>query len=259
MRPTHRLPDPAFGQEIADYWLNRGISLYLRAQMLVALDLAAQGTVQVRISAPPRRPIHAKIYKGDTAAPLGSRNFSHAGLRGQIAANVRFAAAAAPAWFAGPRPLAARIWDLGAAYPAAFCALLTALFPRRPWPIFYPTGGSGGWLPRSRLCGWSPRPSPRASWPRPRLCGSLPRRAPGPIRALWVRYRSAPGLARGGGRHPAPGPPAALVDLAGISSPPSLPGAPVPPPPGVARAARSLPAVESPFCRQGAEQSSRGV
>jgi len=133
VRPTHRLPNHAFDQEIADYWLNRGISLYLSAKMLVALDLVQQGTVQVRISAQPSRPIHAKIYQGDTAATLGSSNFSHAGLSGQIEANVRFTAADDPRRFAETARLAERIWDLGAEYTAGFIALLTALFHRVTW------------------------------------------------------------------------------------------------------------------------------
>lgn len=133
VRPTHRLPDHSFGQEIADYWLERGISLYLSAKMLVALDLVQQGTVQVRISAQASRPIHAKIYKGDTAATLGSSNFSHAGLGGQIEANVRFTVADDPTRFAETGRLAERIWELGAEYTADFMALLTALFHRVTW------------------------------------------------------------------------------------------------------------------------------
>jgi hypothetical protein len=133
VRPTHRLPGYSFADEIRDYWLERGIPLYLSAKMLAVLDLLQQGRVQVRISAQPTRPIHAKIYKGDRAATLGSSNFSHAGLGGQIEANARFTAADDPDRFAETGQLAERIWELATDYTPGFIALLTDLFHRVTW------------------------------------------------------------------------------------------------------------------------------
>ena len=59
VRPTYRLRDQPFDQIVVDYWLERGISLYQSAKLLVALELLRSGRITVRLSADPDRPIHA--------------------------------------------------------------------------------------------------------------------------------------------------------------------------------------------------------
>jgi hypothetical protein len=137
VRPTYRLRDQPFDQIVADYWLERGISLYQSAKLLVALELLRSGRITVRLSADPNRPIHAKIYRGDHAVTIGSSNFSHAGLDYQIEANVRFTDAATDIEshrFREGCQLAERIWELGQDYTAGFIDLLQRLLHSVTWP-----------------------------------------------------------------------------------------------------------------------------
>ena len=48
---------------IADYWLMRGISLYLSAKVLLAIEVLRAGNVAVRLSADAHRLIHAKGFE----------------------------------------------------------------------------------------------------------------------------------------------------------------------------------------------------
>ena len=73
--------------------MERGVSVLLSAQILAALEVLRSGKVDVRISADVRRPVHAKVYKGDGAVTLGSSNFSVAGMEQQVEANARFTSA----------------------------------------------------------------------------------------------------------------------------------------------------------------------
>jgi hypothetical protein len=78
-----------FSKEFETYWLERGISLYQSADLLLAIDLLQRKVIQVRLASD-SPPLHAKIYKGDRAITLGSSNFSWLGLEQQFEANVRF-------------------------------------------------------------------------------------------------------------------------------------------------------------------------
>jgi hypothetical protein len=88
-RQDFTLKNVQFSQQFESYWLDRGISLYKSAQLLLAIDLLQKHIIRVRI-ADDMVPLHAKIYKGDQAVTLGSSNFSQLGLMQQTEANVRF-------------------------------------------------------------------------------------------------------------------------------------------------------------------------
>jgi hypothetical protein len=121
----HRL-----SQEVVDYWLERGISLHLSAQVLSAIELVKLGIVAVRTAG--ERPIHAKVYVGDDAVVLGSSNFTTPGLERQVEANVRFTPADKNRW-REVRGLAEEIWKEGADFLVAFQSLLEQLLKCVTW------------------------------------------------------------------------------------------------------------------------------
>lgn len=76
----HSLPE-----EIREYWLAKGISILLNGPVLNLIEKIRYGKVSFFY----RSNLHAKVYKGDGAAMLGSSNFSEAGMKRQYEANVR--------------------------------------------------------------------------------------------------------------------------------------------------------------------------
>jgi len=91
-RENYKLGARPFSREVEHYWLQHGISLHLSAKLLLFIDHLKEGHIEVRYLSG-AAPMHAKIYVGDTAATLGSSNFSEMGLRLQLEANTRFDAA----------------------------------------------------------------------------------------------------------------------------------------------------------------------
>ena len=117
-------------QEVNDYWLERGISLHRSRQVIQALDVLSTGRIQVRRSGRDR--IHAKIYLGDTAATIGSSNFSTSGMRTQIEANVRFLATEKRR-FEEATALAESIWARGENFETELVKLLSDLLSVVSW------------------------------------------------------------------------------------------------------------------------------
>jgi superfamily II DNA or RNA helicase len=132
-RQAFRFSYQEFSQEVTDYWLERGISLYLSAEVVLAMELLSRGKVHVQIAGHPRRPIHAKIYKGDSAITLGSSNFSHAGLTWQLEANVRFTETKERTRFNEANQLAECLWSMGKEYTSDLLTLLQQLLRVVSW------------------------------------------------------------------------------------------------------------------------------
>lgn len=124
-RRSHNL-----SQEVIDYWLARGISLYHSAEVLSALELLKQEFVSVRTAGD--RPIHAKIYVGDAGVTIGSSNFTTSGLQRQIEANVRFTASDGQRW-SEARGLAERVWSEGVDFRDGLRDLLEQLLRHVTW------------------------------------------------------------------------------------------------------------------------------
>ncbi len=116
-------------QDIADFWLNKGFSLYQSQQLLQAISFLEQPNIQIRTSA--KRPIHAKIYCGDNAVILGSSNYSHAGMQTQIEGNIRLTAD--DPRFNEAIQLAEAIWETATDYLAPFKTLLNQLLQAVTW------------------------------------------------------------------------------------------------------------------------------
>lgn len=126
-----RLGDHALSEEIASYWLREGISIHLCGDVLSAIELLQGDRVKVRTSRD--RPVHAKIYKGESAVTIGSSNYSYAGLRGQIESNCRFSRADEEVRFKEAGELAEAIWTLGIDYKAELIRLLRRLLRSVTW------------------------------------------------------------------------------------------------------------------------------
>jgi hypothetical protein len=86
---TYASPHIVLSEQIKHYWLEQRISLYHSMKIILAIEWLKSGRLQARIGGE-QHPLHAKIYKGDTAITIGSSNFSHSGLIRQMEANVRF-------------------------------------------------------------------------------------------------------------------------------------------------------------------------
>lgn len=121
-----------FDQEIVDYWLERRISVLKCGRLIAAIELLKSQKIQVRISN--KKPIHAKIYRGDRAITIGSSNFSNSGLVSQIEANVRFENIEKESTrFHQAEVLSERIWELGKDYKDDLIALLEQLLSQVRW------------------------------------------------------------------------------------------------------------------------------
>lgn len=118
-------------QELADYWLERGISLHRSSQVIQAIEVLKTGRIEVRRSA--RERIHAKMYLGDEAVTIGSSNFSTSGMKVQLEANVRFLAAEEPSRFEESRALAESIWRRGRDFRLELVDLLSRLLSVVSW------------------------------------------------------------------------------------------------------------------------------
>lgn len=92
---TYASPRIVLSEQIKQYWLEHRISLYHSMKIILAIEWLKSGRLQARIGGE-QHPLHARIYKGDTAITIGSSNFSHSGLVHQTEANVRFCAFSVP-------------------------------------------------------------------------------------------------------------------------------------------------------------------
>ena len=129
-RQTFRLASQQLSQELIDYWLEKGISLFLCVKVLAAIKLIETNRVQVRISS--EKLNHAKIYKGDEAVTIGSSNFSLSGLYFQDEGNSRFTPLE-PERFKEAGQLGENYWNQGKDYQAEILALLNRLLKIVSW------------------------------------------------------------------------------------------------------------------------------
>ncbi|MCU0545171.1 MAG: SNF2-related protein [Oscillatoriaceae cyanobacterium Prado104] len=123
-----------FSQEIEDYWMEQGISIRKCEKVIAAIELLRNDIVETRIAN--KKPIHAKIYKGDSAITIGSSNYSQSGLSSQIEANVRFQnTKKESARFDESCKFAEQIWKLGRFYNDELIELLTRLLSYETWQV----------------------------------------------------------------------------------------------------------------------------
>ena len=131
-RTPFRVGAQRYADEIADYWLERGISLYLSGAVLSAIELLENGRAEARISGEAGI-VHAKMYRTEHAVTIGSSNYSRPGLVEHIEANVRFAAEDEPERFREAADFADRVWQQGQEYADGLIALLWQLLSAVTW------------------------------------------------------------------------------------------------------------------------------
>lgn len=132
-RTTFRLKDHNLATEVQRYWLEeRGISIFLCAKVIVAIDLLRRGKVEARLS-DQSRPLHAKIFRGDEAITCGSSNFSHSGLESQLEANSRYERKDEAKRYQEACQMAESYWELGRDYRDGLIELLELLLSVVSW------------------------------------------------------------------------------------------------------------------------------
>ena len=85
LRKRNKYPFSFIDIELREYWINKGISLYLGSSVLRLIDRLNEESIKIRF----RKRSHAKIYVSKESAIIGSSNFSKSGLEIQNEANVR--------------------------------------------------------------------------------------------------------------------------------------------------------------------------
>ena len=129
-RDSTRLSGDRLADEVRDYWLERGISVLLAADVVAARDAMERHPVEVR-AAPTSRGIHAKMFCSDRGVTLGSSNYTANGMGRQSEANARFEPG--DHRFEEARELAEGLWDRGIEYRDEFLALLESLLRAVTW------------------------------------------------------------------------------------------------------------------------------
>jgi len=123
----------AFPDEIRDYWLERGISLFFSAKIIAAMDLIRAGRLEARFVDCESRRLHAKIYCGSDAITLGSSNFTANGLDRQLECNTRFHREHDKKRFREASQIAENYWQIGTDYTQDLLALLDQLLRVVSW------------------------------------------------------------------------------------------------------------------------------
>jgi superfamily II DNA/RNA helicase len=75
-----------FSHRIADYWLEKGISIKLNGPLLSLIKGIEDGKLNFKI----HPELHGKVYKGDHNLIMGSSNYSYSGMEKQAEINVRY-------------------------------------------------------------------------------------------------------------------------------------------------------------------------
>ena len=121
-----------FTEEVRGYWLEHSVSVRLSGKVIRAIEELDAGSLQVRaIPGPPH--LHAKVYLGDSAATVGSSNYTDYGLARQLEANARFEKAAEPTRYGELATIAGNLWSHGQPWEDEFRRLLLALLQVVAW------------------------------------------------------------------------------------------------------------------------------
>ncbi|PSB65041.1 hypothetical protein DSM107010_61400 [Chroococcidiopsis cubana SAG 39.79] len=128
-----RLFQHELSEEVKKYWLQeRGISIFLCAKVIVAIELIKSGKVKAKL-ANTKRPFHAKIFRGDNAITSGSSNFSQSGLIYQLEKNNRYEKNKERKRYEKSCQIAESYWRLGRDYNNELIVLLEDLLNVVTW------------------------------------------------------------------------------------------------------------------------------
>jgi len=132
-RSHYRLEKKTLPQEVADYWLEAGIALYLCHKAMIFIEMLKERRVMARFISDQKHKLHAKVYLGDHSASLGSSNFSYIGFRKQFEANARFDSSKEPKRYREVKQIAENYWSLGEDYNEQLIDLLNQLLKLVSW------------------------------------------------------------------------------------------------------------------------------
>ncbi len=132
-RQSFASPFESFDDEVRRYWLEeRGVSIALSAKLVRAIDALDTGRLKCRAVTGTTR-LHAKIVVTDTSAMVGSSNFTDAGLRSQIEANIRFDNQSSATDTDALRQIAENYWAIATLWNDELRALLDAMLRVVSW------------------------------------------------------------------------------------------------------------------------------
>lgn len=143
-----------FTEEVRGYWLERSISVRLSAKVIRVIEELDAGTLRVRvIPGPPH--LHAKVYVGDSAATVGSSNYTDYGLARQLEANARFERSAEPERYDELVMVAENYWSRASLWDRF--RLTASRCVRLPHFRAAPLSGDAGsvWRNRGQVGPWS--------------------------------------------------------------------------------------------------------
>lgn len=115
--------------EIMDYWLEKGVSPAKSGAIIHLIELIKSKRVSFRI----KDKCHAKMYIFDSAAVLGSSNFSQNGLKIQAEANIRLKAGSNNHQYNDAKKLADYFWEQGTDFNDKIVELLHNLVSTVSW------------------------------------------------------------------------------------------------------------------------------
>ena len=122
-----------FPEEVQKYWLDKRISLLQYPEVFLALEKIRMGQVDAAYLEIPGRMMHAKMIVTNDVVMLGSSNFSEAGLRRNIEANVRFKREEEPQRYREVSEYAEALFCLADDYRDHLKALLESLLKASSW------------------------------------------------------------------------------------------------------------------------------
>ncbi len=132
-RESFEVGGASFPKEVEHYWLERGISLRLSAKLLQCIERLKSRHTLARYVAGSGGRLHAKIYCGDSAATLGSSNFTRPGMEAQLEANARFTRGKDRQRYEELVQIAENYWTMGVDYNEQLIRLLERLLRRVSW------------------------------------------------------------------------------------------------------------------------------
>lgn len=132
-RQSFASPFESFDDDARRYWLEeRGVSIALSAKLVHAIEAIDEGRLHCRAVTGATR-LHAKVVATDTSVTIGSSNFTDAGLRTQLEANVRFDTTQHPDDANAARLVADNYWDIATDWITELRALLDAMLRVVGW------------------------------------------------------------------------------------------------------------------------------
>ncbi|MEQ9375458.1 MAG: SNF2-related protein [Imperialibacter sp.] len=126
VRKRNKYPFGYIDLNLRDYWIQKGVSLYLGSSVLNVIERIERGDINIKF----KKRAHAKIYVGKHHALLGSSNFSKSGLEDQIEANIR---ESAEGKYEEIKGLAELIYHEGAQHNEEIVSLLKELLADVTW------------------------------------------------------------------------------------------------------------------------------